>query len=116
MDAMFPQFRLLSHALDFASQNHRVISQNLANINTPNYQARQLSFEQFLDHIQKGHRSEPPPQYDVHLTAGLTARADGNNVDLDAELGNLKRNDLTYQALNELLGAKFEIMKAAIKG
>ena len=41
------QFRLLANALSFAQTNHQVIGQNIANVNTPNYQAQEVSFDAF---------------------------------------------------------------------
>lgn len=116
MHAMVSQFQLLHHALEFSNQNHRVISQNLANVNTPNYRARQLSFEQFLADVQKHNLTGAARQFDVQLAEGFIARGDGNNVDLDAEIANLKRNDLIHQTLIQLLGAKMETTRTAIKG
>lgn len=117
MGSYLSQFEMLSHAIEFAQQHHRVISQNLANVNTPNYLTRQLSFAQFLESIERGGSAgSAPPEYDLQLTEGLATRADGNNVDLNRELGNLKRNDLIYQTLIQLMGAKIDAMKLAIRG
>ncbi len=96
-----------------------MISQNVANINTPEYRTQQLSFEQLLERMeskQKNSVSGESVQYDVELTEGLQVRADGNNVDLDRELANLKKNALMHQTLVQLMGTKMSIMKTAIKG
>ena len=37
--------------MEFAVQSHRVTSQNLANINTPGYQAREIQFDQLLNRL-----------------------------------------------------------------
>lgn len=116
MTISFSQFDLLSNAIEFARQNHRVVSQNLANVNTPNYMARELSFEKFLSATEGKSNSNNANPYEIQFTEGLAMRADGNNVDLDKELANLKRNDLIYQTLTQLIGAKLDLMKTAIRG
>ena len=110
------QIRLLSNAIEFTNQNHRVISQNLANVNTPDYHARQLSFEQLLAQGENNATADGKlPEFKPTDREGLPARSDGNNVDMDAEVGNLRKNTLIHQTLIQLIGAKFDTMKAAIR-
>jgi len=118
MNGMTSQYQLLSNAIEFANQNHRAISQNLANVNTPNYEAQQLSFEQFLKQVETSPANEGEMLRNLKLenTPGLAYRSDGNNVDLDRELANLKKNDLAHQTLTQLLGSQIKIMKKAISG
>lgn len=117
MSVQISQLQLLTQAIEFTQQNHRVISQNLANVNTPNYQTRQLSFEEFLKTIERPKTAQNQPvRFEVGLAEGLAVRADGNNVDLDSELANIKRNDLIFQTLTQLMGSKMDMMKSAIRG
>ncbi|MDE0934670.1 MAG: flagellar basal body rod protein FlgB [Mariniblastus sp.] len=110
------QFRALQEAMQFASQNHRVSSQNLANINTPGYQTREVDFDQLLDRLDGKARKLTSTDYEVSQVDGLAERRDGNNVDLDRELAALKKNTLAYQTLTQLLGSKMGILKQAING
>lgn len=111
------QYSLLGNALEFAQFRHSVISQNIANVNTPGFQSREAAFEQFLEVAQSGsdqvHSAE---DFEVARTLGLTPRADGNNVDLDREFGELKRNALMFQAFSQLLAAKMDTMRRAMQG
>ncbi len=119
MTGLPSQFTALTNALGFSKENHRVISQNVANINTPEYRTQQLSFEQLLERMESKQTNNSPgeaAQYDVELTEGLAVRADGNNVDLDRELASLKKNALLHQTLVQLMGTKIGIMKKAIEG
>jgi flagellar basal-body rod protein FlgB len=77
---------------------------------------RELSFEKFLAATEGKNKSSHSNPYEIQFTEGLATRADGNNVDLDKELANLKRNDLIYQTLTQLIGAKLDLMKTAIRG
>ena len=106
-------FQTLGHAIEYAQQAHRVTGQNLANVNTPEYQAQEVSFQQLLSKIEKGGSSELG-QLDLQDVAGLKPRADGNNVDLERELALLKKNAMAFQMLSQLLGSKMGIIQRSI--
>ena len=112
MTGLPSQYRLLTNAIEFASQQHRVISQNVANVNTPEYKARTISFEQFLSSANTSGSAE----FNIEYVQGLPARNDGNNVDMDRELANLKKNSLAHQTLTQLLGSQIGILQRAISG
>ena len=99
----------------FAEQNHRVLSQNIANLNTPRYQTKELRFDELLEVLDEGHNS-PDATFEVSHTAGLENRADGNNVDLDREIGKLKKNSVAYQTMVQILASKIGLMNRAING
>jgi flagellar basal-body rod protein FlgB len=110
-------FKQLGLAIQFAHQSHRVTGQNLANENTPNYKARELSFEQFLEKAgdPKTNVSDIT-QLAVRHVEGLTERTDGNNVDLERELAMMKKNSMAYQTLTQLLGSKMGILQRSMRG
>jgi flagellar basal-body rod protein FlgB len=54
--------------------------------------------------------------FEIARTLGLTPRSDGNNVDLDKEFGELKRNALMFQTFSQLLAAKMDTMRRAMQG
>ncbi len=112
MTGISSQFESIQKALDYAEQNHRVISQNVANVNTPNYKTQELSFQQLLEAGDSDRATNFTPQ----LVEGLSERSDGNNVDLDRELASLKKNALSHQTLLQLMGSKMRIMRQAISG
>ena len=71
--------------------------------------------EVVVDHVERVDVS--PDGADIRLrTEGLTNRADGNNVDLDKEYGELKRNALMFQAFSQLLASKMDTMRRAMQG
>ena len=47
---------------------------------------------------------------------GGAERADGNNVDVDAELGRLQKNALLYNAYSQILASRIASMRSAISG
>jgi len=121
MQSLNSQFDLLGRLIDATEVRHRVISNNLANVNTPNYQRMDIEFEQQLakelarPSDPRGHTSIRA-QPELILTPGLTARADGNNVDIDREIGQLNKNAMMQQTYVQLLSTYLEQMKLAIQG
>ena len=113
MTSISQQFHTLGQAIEYASQGHRVNGQNLANVNTPNYQAKELSFQEFISRIEKGHGADTG-ELEIKNVQGLPVRADGNNVDLERELGMLKKNAMAYQMLTQLLGSKMGIIQRSM--
>ena len=117
MTGLPSQFQLISNALRSAEQNHRVVSQNIANVNTPGYQTQQLSFDDFMDRIQSGEAEQQTiGDLPVELVEGLVERVDGNNVDIDQQLGELKKNSLMFQTYSQLLAAKMATLRKAMSG
>ena len=112
------QFDLLSRLLDVTSLRHRVIAQNVSNVNTPGYRRQEVSFEDALrDHLLHSHGSPlSSVQAAVVEDPQGTMRQDGNNVDIDIEVGRLNKNTLLYGAYSQILAAKIAAMRAAIGG
>jgi flagellar basal-body rod protein FlgB len=49
-------------------------------------------------------------------TPGLKTKADGNNVDVDREIGQMNKNAMLQQTYVQLLGSHLERMRLAIEG
>jgi len=115
MQSFIPQFDLLGRLVSATELRQRVISNNLANVNTPNYQRLDVEFETALaqELTGKSHSTATPQ---VVATPGLTARADGNNVDIDREIGQMNKNAMLQQTYLQLLGSHLEQMRLAIGG
>lgn len=112
------QFELLSKLLDAASVRHRVIAQNVANINTPGYRRLEVSFEdelaRRLTSASGSAWADLKPR--VREGGGGTERADGNNVDIDREIGELNKNTLLYNAYVQVLTSKLATLRSAVTG
>lgn len=115
MESMTTQFDLLSRLIRASEMRQRVISNNLANVNTPNYRRLDVDFEtQLAKELQGSGMDEATPQ--IYETPGLKTKADGNNVDIDLEIGQLNKNAMLSQAYIQLLGNNLEQMRLAIEG
>lgn len=120
MTGINSQMQTLQAAIEFSQESHRVTGQNLANVNTPGYQAQEVSFDQVIEALDRNGNGNGKPSIadvvEVRMTQGLANRADGNNVDLDRELAMMKKNALAFQTLTQLLGSKMSILDRSITG
>ena len=112
------QFDTLAKLVDSSQLRHRVISQNVANVNTPGYRTQEVSFEEMLAARLRADQSADVSDLkpSVQLVEGLPERADGNNVDIDKQMGQLDKNALLYQAYVQILASKLATMQSAITG
>ncbi len=109
------QIPLLARLMDVASLRSDVIAQNIANVNTPGYQAQEVRFEDELAKaLGRGSIDSADPH--VQPTPGLVNRDDGNNVDIDREMGDSTKNSLLFELYAQLLSIQISQYKSAIKG
>jgi flagellar basal-body rod protein FlgB len=125
-------FDYLSRGLEAANLRHEVISNNIANVNTPHFKRSAVNFEDLLAkemHLDDdGNRMVVVRTHDRHLPIPLrgkagavieedestTMRVDDNNVDIDMEMAGLSKNQLYYNALTTQLGGFMTRMKNVI--
>ena len=112
------QVDLLTRLLSASEQRQQVISNNIANVNTPEYRSLELQFEDALaaEITKKGKPIGSAAAPSVTQTRGLAARADGNNVDIDRELGLLNKNAMLQQLYLQLIGTDMNQMRRAMEG
>lgn len=119
---------VMSRALDASSLRQKSISNNIANVSTPNYQPTKVSFEELLQREVsssfKGSRTN-----EQHLTIGGSGQIpspklenensvftyNGNGVDLDYEMSEMSKNTLWYQSLTYGINEEFNLLKTVIK-
>jgi flagellar basal-body rod protein FlgB len=116
----------LTRGLTYATARHSVLTQNVANVETPGYQARDLVFEDFLKPPRApapGPLPEGVPEVGpagrvprLVLSADADGRADGNDVQLHRQMGRLAQNTLYQHTLVQLLTNQFNTLKQAISG
>jgi len=111
---------LLEKMLDVSSVKHKVIANNIANVNTPGYKKMEVSF---ADQLEKALNKDSMNKFDTlqpkivisKEDSSETVRNDGNNVDMDKEVSSLVKNTLSYNIYTQLLSKKFEDIKSAIE-
>lgn len=119
MQGISGQADLLVQLLRASEVRHQVISQNLANVNTAGYKRQTAEFEnQLAEQIERGGAYSAASAIDPEIATDLSlpSRADGNNVDIDMEIGDLQRNSLLYQTYTQVLASQIGSMRRAISG
>ena len=102
----------LTSALDGLALRQRTIANNIANVNTPGYQAQRVSFEDALaQSVRDG---------DGHSAASTArslepTRLDGNNVNLDTETVSNIDTVLRYQFAAQAVAGADSSMRAALR-
>lgn len=124
---------ILERSLDAAALRQRVIADNIANVDTPQFKASTVEFESELRRAlaSDAPRSVFPFRRRIPYPAtpslpdvaprvvprtDTVARNDGNNVDIDYEMTALAENDLYYQSIARVLNDSFGRLRTAIEG
>jgi flagellar basal-body rod protein FlgB len=93
---------------------------NLANVDTPNYKAKEVNFAETLKNkLLPGNSTFPSATADdggvvLQEVQGLPQRRDGNTVQLDRELLSMSRAAGDFAAAQTALAAKFRLVRYAI--
>ncbi len=114
---------VLSKSLDLYLARHTVISDNIANAETPHFKARKLEFEaQLQSAVDAGDSGgEEATQREIAqvkplVTPDLESETgqDMNTVDMDREMAAMTKNDVKYSASVQAVQKKFALLKYAI--
>lgn len=122
-------YNLFKKALDASYLRNQTISNNIANVNTKNFKASKVVFEEELKKamgessvslkatsrkhfgIRKNNLNINPK---VVKNESLSMRNDGNNVDIDLEMANLGANQLLYNTLVQQANKKISTLRYVI--
>lgn len=103
--------------MDSAAVRQKVLSNNLANANTPNYIRKDVKFTEALAKaIDHGDAAIQEVQAEVYEDMEATVNARGNSVSLQKELGAIAQNELLYNFAAEMTNQKFSSLRKAING
>jgi flagellar basal-body rod protein FlgB len=102
----------LQVSLDALQARQRVTADNISNINTPNFHAKRVSFE---DSLSSAIADGSPTSASINTQTSLEpTNTNGNNVNLDEETVSATDTGLKYQTDLEALTAKYQLLKTAI--
>lgn len=104
----------LQSALRGASLRQELLTNNLANINTPGYQRQDVDFQAALRSAQAAGEDPSGVTFSPRTDATRVVRADGSGLDADQEAAALAKNALEYQALVQVTSARSMIMQIAM--
>lgn len=122
---------LLFNQLSFRSDKQKVISGNIANINTPNYKTKDLVFESELKkiddgkdlkmfttnakHINTSFDTPKTVQSNLIQVKGLSEQNDGNNVNLDTQMSEMSKNKVIFDALQSSIKKDSRLFRSVIE-
>ncbi|MET1154902.1 flagellar basal body protein [Arthrobacter sp.] len=102
----------LASAMDALALRQRAIAHNIANVNTPNYHAKRVSFEAALaDSVKSGNGN-------ISATTGTSlepTQLNGNNVNLDTETLSNIDTVLRFQFAARAIGGEFNAVRSAMR-
>ena len=120
-----------NRALAAANLRHEVLSNNIANVNTPYFRRSHVRFEDLLkkelgledDPLMKVVRTHdrhlPIPYHGkthafIEQESTTNMRLDGNNVDIDIEMADVAKNQLYYNAMANQISSHIGKLKSVI--
>ena len=132
-DKLFQTTDYLQKGLDTTWLRNEVITNNIANADTPGFKVSEVEFEDILvsaisgsdiemKTTREGHISRPGGgdlsrlEPTVRKIEDTSYRFDENNVDVEAEMVSLAQNSLEYYTLVSKINSEFNKLNMAIQG
>jgi len=122
---------LLFKELNYRGERQKVIASNIANINTPKYKTKDLSFDNVLNqsmansgdlqlkvtnkkHIRSFDQQNEQDRYKLYEVKGLQEQNDGNNVNLDQQMSMMAKNNVMFSAIQSSIKKDMNWMSQVI--
>ncbi len=126
-----PIFSMLRTRLQYAQERQRVLAENVANADTPNYRARDLKAPKFPDptemttasvsnvalaQTESGHIAglSGTSAFSTNSKSGYEVRPTGTVVNMEDEMIKVADNQMDYQAATALYTRSLNLLKTAL--
>lgn len=122
-------FKALERGLDGSQLRQKAISQNIANVDTPYYKAKNVTFKQTLSEAMNQPTLQANRTNDKHVEFSKSTNSplvqtnrntmynhNQNNVDIDFEMAELAKNQIYYNALIDRMNGRFTSLQTVIRG
>lgn len=123
-----PLMNVLEKGLDAASLRNRVLANNIANVDTPEFKRSDVDFKAVLGEALGLEGDELPlrttserhlqkPELSNHVVVdhkNTSIRNDGNNVDIEREMTNIAENSIYYNAVTRALTTQLTNLRTVI--
>ena len=90
-----------------------LLTNNLANVNTPGYQRMDVDFQATLANAMQSGQSLDQVTFTPSTQSGVMS-ADGNGVNSDQESADLAENGILYQELTQIATSREQILMKAM--
>lgn len=115
---------LMEDRLNLSARRQELIASNIANIDTPGYVAKDLSFERVLEEAMRPrislvtsndrHMTIPAPEDVLAQSSSKVDVVETGPVDFETEMAKLVKNNVEYQFIVTMLIKKFSLLKTAL--
>ena len=107
-----PVSNQLEHYLSLLSARQKLVTSNLANLDTPGYRTKDIDFHfEFVSQMDSADM-QPPTVFEA---GGLIVKNDGNDVSLDREMRLLSENAIRFSVASTLLRGQMASLRTAIQ-
>ncbi|HLS07202.1 MAG TPA: flagellar basal body rod protein FlgB [Bacillota bacterium] len=114
----------LERSLNYSAAKNKVIANNIANVDTPNYKAKDVAFKTVLEGKMRAKTTHPKHlpfaadhrDYQLLHKTNTIYNHNNNNVDIDKEMSQLAKNQIHYQSLIDRLNGKFSDIQTVVRG
>ncbi|WP_456275504.1 flagellar basal body rod protein FlgB [Bacillus sp. AK128] len=118
----------LESSLKYSTLKQSAIAQNIANVDTPNYKAKEVLKPSFQTELKTAMQAKRTDVRHFHFSntnqsSGIVVTRpnsqynhNGNSVDIDKEMSELAENQIYYNALIERINGKFNSLRTVISG
>ncbi|MCR5626032.1 MAG: flagellar basal body rod protein FlgB [Lachnospiraceae bacterium] len=124
---VYDYINVLDRAADASYLRNQMISNNIANADTPRYKRQDVAFAANLEEALKHSRYKSLDEKVSNLrmsrlnptvytdASNFSYRLDGNNVDIETENVELAKNNLMYTGITQSVTAEFNNLKAVMQ-
>ena len=127
MDSIKNQLSFYGSSLQLRGERNNIIASNIANAATPNYKARDISFEDEINKASNNGSLKSTHNNHIAYNSGnsfneasyrepLIIALDGNTVELAVEQMQFSENTMRYQTTVNFLNGKIQKIMSAIRG
>ncbi|WP_442600951.1 flagellar basal body rod protein FlgB [Paenibacillus sp. KN14-4R] len=129
-----PGVLLLERSIDASASRQKVVTNNIANVDTPYFKRSDVAFEELLEKQMNtggstlsGVRTDPRHFYigakplsaispEIRTDNQTAMNNNKNNVDIDYEMSLMAKNQLRYNTLIQQLNHEFQSVRTVIEG
>jgi flagellar basal-body rod protein FlgB len=118
----------LEQTVNFAQKRHLLLASNLANMDTPDYQTRDISVDSFQKQLQTAltRSASPPSSYATPIETQQASFAkvrdisnqilmhDGSDVSLEQQVTEISKNQAMHNTAIALMRSQLQTLRVAI--
>ena len=115
---------MMERSMDFLWTKQTAILDNIANVETPNYKAKYVTFEETLQdklnsasgNVSRIRSALENSSATVHVATNEEIKADGNSVDMNEQSVELARNAFQQQHVYNAISTELSLLRTVAAG